>query len=138
MATTPTGLTKSAGWEMGVRKTFPISVNDTWSFLFSDEGLRIWLGTVKELKWEKGEEYKTGNGISGVIRVVNPLSHIRITWKKKEWDHFSTLQLRTIKGKDKTTISFHHDRLKNSAEREEMLIHWENVLKSIEKKLIKQ
>jgi uncharacterized protein YndB with AHSA1/START domain len=131
----PIGLTKDAGWQMGVRKTLPVPVDDVWSFLFSEEGLAIWLGKVKELNWKKGEEYKTSNGTHGVVRVVNVLSHIRITWKKKDWDNFSTLQMRTVKGKDKTTIVFHQDRLTGSDQRDEMLTHWEKVLDKLERNL---
>ncbi len=135
MMNKPTGLTKDTGWQMGVRRSFPGDVNMLWDFLFSDEGMRLWLGKVNDMKWEKGFEYKTSNGTQGVVRVVNIFSHVRLTWKKKDWDNFSTLQVRTIKGNNKTTISFHQDRLENEAQREEMLAHWEKVLSNIDKKL---
>jgi hypothetical protein len=131
----PVGLTKDAGWQMGVRRSFPIDINEAWAFLFSEEGSGLWLGKVKELKWEKGQEYKTNNGIQGVVRVVSVFSHVRITWKKKEWENYSSLQVRTIRGKNKTTIAFHQDRLTGTEQREEMLIHWEKVLNRLEKKL---
>ena len=38
--------TKDAGFQIGVRKTLPISIDKAWDFLFSDEGLEIWLGKL--------------------------------------------------------------------------------------------
>src|SRR6478736_8396547 len=131
----PVGLTKDAGWQMGVRRSFPADINEVWAFLFSEEGLSLWLGKVKEMKWGKGQEYKTSSGVQGVVRVVSVFSHVRITWKKKEWENYSSLQVRAIRGKNKTTIAFHQDRLRGSEQREEMLNHWEKVLNKLEKNL---
>jgi hypothetical protein len=131
----PVGLTKDAGWQMGVRKSFPVDINDAWTFLFAEEGLELWLGKVKEMKWEKGHEYKTSSGTQGVVRVVSVFSHVRLTWKKKGWENYSSVQMRTIKGKSKTTIAFHQDRLLGPEQRDEMLKHWEKVLNRIEKNL---
>ncbi|HEY5824460.1 MAG TPA: SRPBCC domain-containing protein [Cyclobacteriaceae bacterium] len=131
----PTGLTKDAGWQMGVRKTLPIPVADVWEFLFSEEGLPVWLGKINDLEWKKGESFRTSNGTEGMIRVFSPLSHIRITWKKKGWENSSSVQVRTLKGKNKTTIVFHQDRLTGADQREEMLKHWEKVLNKLEKNL---
>ncbi|MNW64202.1 hypothetical protein D3C74_424630 [compost metagenome] len=71
----------------------------------------------------------TEEGISGEVRVVNQFVNIRLSWKKNHWIKPSTLQIRTIpKGNDKTTISIHQENLSDSMVREEMKIHWENVL----------
>jgi uncharacterized protein YndB with AHSA1/START domain len=128
-----TGLTKDAGFQMGIRKTFPMSVGQVWELLFSEAGIKLWLGNLKDLKWEKNEEYQTSEGTEGKVRIFKLYSHIRITWKKKEWHSFSTLQIRTIKSKEKTVISFHQDRLISTVQREEMLVYWENVLNNLNK-----
>lgn len=44
----------------------------------------------------------------------------------------STLQIRVIPAKDKTTISFHHEWLANGKEREAMKTHWTRVLDEID------
>ena len=130
-----TGSTKDAGFQMGIRRTFSIPVNKVWEFLFSDEGLLIWLGKTNELEWKKGEPFRTSNRTDGMVRVFSPLSHIRITWKKKGWENSSLVQMRTIKGKNKTTIAFHQDRLTGPEQRDEMLKHWEKILNKLEKNL---
>lgn len=38
------GLTKDAGWQFGLRKTFHFSQEYLWHFMFSNKGLKIWLG----------------------------------------------------------------------------------------------
>jgi len=85
------GQTKDAGFQIGVRKTFPVSAEAAWDFLFSDEGLTVWLGNIKATDIDTDIAYKTKNGTEGKVLVFKPLSHIRMTWKKKEWNNISTL-----------------------------------------------
>jgi uncharacterized protein YndB with AHSA1/START domain len=134
----PVGLTKDAGWEIGCRKTFQVNAHAAWDFMFSDEGLSLWLGKLQNEIAIK-ESYKTSNGTEGVIRVFKPFSHIRLTWKKKGWDNVSTLQVRVMDASSgKTTISFHHEKLLNSEQREEMKAHWDKILEKIGKALEKE
>jgi uncharacterized protein YndB with AHSA1/START domain len=127
----PVGLTKSAGFQIGVRRTLPITSEKAWELLFSQEGLKIWLGDLSSLPLQKGERYKTQQGVSGEIRVVRPKEQLRMTLQKKNWTYASTCQIRLIpKSTGKTTISFHQENLDSAAEREEMKLHWEEVLQS--------
>jgi uncharacterized protein YndB with AHSA1/START domain len=129
------GLTKDVGWEIGCRKTFPVSAHTAWDFMFSDEGLALWPGRLDQEIAVK-ESYKTSNGAEGVIRVFKPFSHIRLTWKKKGWENVSTLQVRVMAGGNgKAVISFHHEKLQDAAQREEMKAHWDKVLEKIGKHL---
>ena len=40
----PTGLTRGAGWEIGVSRTLPFSPEELWRLVTSPEGLALWLG----------------------------------------------------------------------------------------------
>lgn len=122
------GQTKSAGFEIGVRRTFDAPVMRAWAVITSDEGAKLWLGDVSELKWEKGETYKTKDGTEGEIRVINPGSHLRITWWPQDWEKASTIQIRAIPNGERTTISFHQENLPGPQEREEMRQRWERAL----------
>ena len=123
------GKTKSAGYQIGVRRTFSVNVEEAWNMLLSPQGIGIWLGELPSFHLAVGVHYTTKWGITGEIRVVNELENIRLTWKKQEWDKASTLQIRTIRQKnDKCTISFHQENLQNSGDREEMKTRWEEVL----------
>jgi hypothetical protein len=130
-----TGLTQSAGYQIGVRCTLEVSLHDTWDLLLSGEGLEVWLGTDSLDKWETGIEFSSAEGISGSVRVFRVYSHIRISWKKKEWPNQSILQVRTIEAGAKTIISFHQEHLLNDEQREEMKEHWKNVLERIREML---
>lgn len=132
-----TGQTKNTGFEIGVRNTFHVSNEKVWDFLFSDKGIQIWLGKLVSGKLEINNEFVTTNGISGTVKVFKPGSHIRLTWKKKDWNNISTLQIRTISLLDKTTISFHQERLLNYLQRIEMKDFWTNILKELSTKLKK-
>lgn len=67
------------------------------------------------------------------MTVFSPYSHLRMKWQPAGWQHNSTLQIRVIPSKGKTTISVHQDHLLNSAQREEMKAHWQQVLEMFKK-----
>jgi len=125
------GQTKDAGFEVGVRKTFPVSVEQAWDFLFSDQGFSIWLTGVDPDKFEINQNYKTEEGTEGKPGIFKPYSRTRLTWRKKDWDNTSTLQLRVLDAKGKATVSFHQEKLLNSKQRDEMKAHWDRVIAQI-------
>ncbi|MFC3770873.1 SRPBCC domain-containing protein [Paenibacillus sp. GCM10012303] len=123
------GQTVSTGFQVGVRRTFPISPEQAWTFLTSPEGMKLWLGNVPPLAFTEGESFTSDEGISGQLRIVKPLSQLRLKWGKKEWEKPSTLQIRILSNRpDRTTISFHQENLDHPNTREEMKLYWENVL----------
>ena len=130
------GQTKDVGFQFGLQKTFPHEFEKMWDFMFSKNGLNTWLGELKEeLKVKK--TYKTKDGIEGLVRVFKPLSHIRINWKKKDWENMSTVQVRVIKKNDKSIISFHQEKLLNAEQRAEMKAYWNEKMKDITNELNK-
>lgn len=128
----PVGLTKDVGWQFGLSKKFPYSQEYLWDFMFSEKGLKIWLGEIKE-ELEIKKSYKTKDGIEGLIRVFTPYSHIRMNWKKKNWENISTVQVRVIGNHEKATISFHQEKLLDNNQREEMKLYWNKKMTEIEK-----
>ena len=126
-----TGRTQSAGYQIGVRRTFDVSLHEAWDFLLSRKGLELWLGTDNLEKWETGIEFSSPAAITGSVRVFKVYSHIRLSWKRKNWPNASVLQVRTIEAGAKTTISIHQEHLLNAAQREEMKDHWKKVLEKI-------
>ncbi|MGP7817326.1 SRPBCC family protein [Niallia sp. 01092] len=129
------GQTKSVGFQVGVRRTFPISQEKAWEFITSEEGLNLWLGESTSIILKTGQKYITKTG-TGEIRVVKPLQQLRLTWKKEEWERPSTVQVRIIsKVSNKTTISFHQENLSDKNVREEMKLYWEKVLEGIRERL---
>lgn len=43
------GKTKDVGFQFGIRKTIPVSTEKIWDFLFSENGLNIWLGKLNSV-----------------------------------------------------------------------------------------
>jgi uncharacterized protein YndB with AHSA1/START domain len=125
------GQTKDAGFQIGVRKTFPVSVNHAWDFLFSDTGLSVWLGEVDPGNLELTKTYKTKDGTEYKPSILKPYSHIRLTWRKKGWDNTSIVQMRVLSSKEKTIISFHQEKLTDSHQRAEMKAHWDKIIARI-------
>ena len=129
------GKTKDVGFQIGVRKTLPINYKELWDFVFSKEGLKIWLGNVSEKKF-KTDSFKTKEGIEGNVTVFKEYSHIRMKWKPLNWESVSTLQIRVIESGEKSTLSFHQEKLLDSEQREEMKEYWKKAIDLIEKKII--
>jgi hypothetical protein len=125
------GQTKHVGFQIGIRRTFSISTKEARDIIFSDNGLRIWLGELSSGDFSIGQNYQTKEGITGEIKVFKPYSHIRLTWKKKEWHNISMLQIRIITSKNGATISFHQEKLLDSMQRTEMKKHWEMILSKL-------
>ncbi|APY12125.1 ATPase [Seonamhaeicola sp. S2-3] len=129
------GKTKDVGFQFGIRKTFSVSSEKVWDFLFSENGLKIWLGNLKnELEIKK--EYETENGITGLVRVFKANSHIRLNWKPKNWENMSTIQIRVIGNQTKATIAIHQEKLLNTEQRNEMKAYWTEIIKKIGDELL--
>lgn len=128
----PVGLTASAGFQIGVRRTLPVSQEQAWTLLTSAEGLPIWIGRLGTLPLTPGQAYVTDDGISGEIRVVKAGEQLRLTWRKPDWPQSSTLQIRLIPSHaGRTTISFHQEKLADMSAREQMKLRWEEALAGI-------
>ncbi len=127
------GKTKDNGFQIGMRRTFPLSLEQAWKLITSREGIQLWLGEVEGFRLTKGALYQTKDGTQGEVRVVNPRENIRITWQPREWSKTSTIQIRVIStGREKTVISFHQENLSSAVEREQMRVRWMNVLNEIQ------
>lgn len=112
------GQTKDTGWQFGIRRSVPFNINEVWDFLFSENGTQLWLkGADKEFSTFKN------------------LSHIRTKWKLKDWTNEATLQMRLIANKDKTTIAFHIENLRDERQREETKAYWNTVIETIIEKI---
>jgi uncharacterized protein YndB with AHSA1/START domain len=127
----PVGLTKTAGWQIGVSITVPHGVEDVWRVLTERDGIRRWLGAGVDLSGDTGQPYRTGAGITGEVRSYRPLDRVRLTWKPADWDHDTTVQI-AVQGKgDKTIIRFHQERLASAAERQRQRAHWQAVARDV-------
>jgi uncharacterized protein YndB with AHSA1/START domain len=126
---TPVGLTRDAGWEIGVRRTVEATVDQAWDLLNSAEGLALWLGRGAELGRDKGTPYRTEDGTHGELRSWRDGDRVRLTWQPQGAERPSTVQV-TVSGarSGRTTIGFHHERLVDADERERMRAHWSAVL----------
>src|SRR5262249_42891128 len=107
----PVGLTKNAAWQIGVRKTIDFPFNEVWDFMVSSKGIINWLGDVGGKNLQLNVSYKTKEGTEGIVSLITHQSHIRLTWRKRNWQNTSSLQVRIIPYGNKTTISFHQDKL---------------------------
>lgn len=119
------GQTADGAFQVGVRRTLPISPANAWRLITSPEGLRAWLGDAPGLVLRKGATYATGDGAAGEVRVAKEGSHLRMTWQPPGWPRASTLQVRVMPAGERATISFHQEGIPGAAAREERRRHFE-------------
>jgi len=132
---TQIGKTQDQGFQFGIRKTIPVSIEKVWGFMFSENGLKIWLGKLND-ELELKKEFETKNGKTGFVRVFKPNSHIRLNWKPKIWKNMSTVQIRVIGNENKTTIAIHQEKLLNSEQRTEMKVYWTKIIEKLANKIV--
>lgn len=126
LAPTPVGLTRDVGWELGVRRTLPVSPERLWRHLVG-AGLATWLGAAA-LPAAKGERYETGDRTRGELRSLRPGHRIRLTWQPAGWSHDSTLQLTVLPARSGAVLAVHQERLASADERQALLAHWREVI----------
>ncbi len=129
------GLTRDVGYQVGVRKTLPLTLEEGWRLVTSPAGIAQWLGEIVEGELDVGAKYLLASGVSGELRVLQRQSHLRLTWKPVSWRRASTIQVRVIPKGEKCTIAFHQEHLPDSAARDKrkrffqaVLAHWEEKL----------
>lgn len=131
----PVGLTKDVGYQIGVRRTINFPINDVWRFLTSPKGVSIWLGPGTLPAMDVKMKYQLDDGATGEIRVHKHNSHIRLTWKPKNWTKPSTIQVRVIPSEMRTTIAFHQENLPDSEQREKRRAFFKSAIDQIENAL---
>ena len=128
-----TGLTKDAGWQVGVRTTVPADASTVWDYLLG-AGLPLWLGETT-LPSQTNAVYETDDGVRGRLISRTEGTRLRLSWRPDDWPHDTTLQLSLRSAATGTTIALHHERLADRDERRMMLGHWKTVIAELEKAL---
>lgn len=123
----PTGLTKDAGWQIGVSRTLPHPPALVWEFVSGREGLALWLGPGAKLDpLQRGTSYRTDSGIAGQLRGYRQGERIRLTYGS------TTVQVGlTPAPGGRTVLRFHQERMACARERERQRVHWRGVVDRI-------
>ncbi|WP_329621771.1 SRPBCC domain-containing protein [Streptomyces sp. NBC_01255] len=112
----PVGLTRDAGWEIGVSKTLPLPVAAVWDFLMSPEGLSLWFGPGAALPVE-GDP---------ALRSLRPRDRVRLSYGE------TVLQVAVSPAGDgRTVLTFHQEHMASAEERERQRAHWKGVMAEI-------
>ncbi|MFE5871837.1 SRPBCC domain-containing protein [Streptomyces roseifaciens] len=133
----PTGLTKDAGWQIGVSRTLPHPAPAVWDFISSPEGIALWLGPGADLTPERGAPYRTAAGVTGEVRGYRPGDRIRVTHGTTTVQVALTPATPAADG-PRTILRFHQDRLTSAEEREQQRAHWQGVMDRVAAALDRQ
>ncbi|MFE6872376.1 SRPBCC domain-containing protein [Kitasatospora sp. NPDC057692] len=127
----PVGLTRDAGWEIGVSRTLPHPPEAVWSLLTSPDGLALWLGPGARLADRVGGPVTADDGSAGELRGLRPGSRIRLTWRPAGRSAATTVQVTVTPSRGGTLLRFHQERLHDEAERTRRRTHWHTVLDAV-------
>jgi uncharacterized protein YndB with AHSA1/START domain len=130
---TPVGLTRDAGWEIGVSRTLPLPPSAVWDFIASPEGVALWLGEGVELPTAKGEPYETADGVTGEIRSYRPGDRVRLTYGTSVVQ-VAVSAARSASG-EQAVLRFHQEHLADADEREIRRAHWQAVAAAVKEAL---
>lgn len=120
------GLTRDAGWELGVRRTVAEPVDDVWRRLLA-EWLPAWL-TVDSVPQMVGAPLRRGGRVRGRVVGCHVGRRVRMRWTPETLDHETMFQVTLMDEANGTTLALHQERLLGPAERQALLEHWTGVL----------
>jgi uncharacterized protein YndB with AHSA1/START domain len=126
---------KDLGFQVSVGKVFSVSTEIMWEFLLSAEGIAVWLGKFPIEDFEIQKSFVTEEGIEGKLTTFVPDCHLRLKWKPKHWQKFTTIELRVTNRKGKASVIFYQGFFPEIEKREEMRIYWKNVISIMVDKL---
>jgi uncharacterized protein YndB with AHSA1/START domain len=133
MSARSTGLTKDAGWQVGVSRTLRQSPATVWEFISGPGGLALWLGAGARLTPERGSGYETDAGATGEVRGYRPGDRIRVTYGD------TTVQVAvSAAGGGRSVLVFHQERMAGPEERERQRAHWRRVMEQVVEALDRQ
>ncbi|MDB4948455.1 MAG: hypothetical protein JWM27_1104 [Gemmatimonadetes bacterium] len=112
------GRTKTAGWQVGARRTLDLNAEEAWRLVTSADGVRAWLGERPAAELEPGARYRLSDGSEGEVRVWSPGSHLRLTWQPPGWERASTIQLRVLGSGARAVVALHQEHLPDERTRE--------------------
>ncbi len=129
MTDPPVGLTRDAGWQVGVARTLPLDPEAAWALLLSPAGLAAWLGDdLPALPAEPGAAYRTAGGTSGEVRSHHPGDRVRVTWRPPGREAPATLQATVRPAARGASIRLHAERLAGPDERAALRARWRAAL----------
>jgi hypothetical protein len=126
------GLTQDSGWQVGVRKTLPITPEEAWDFLLSRRIVRIWLGALPAFPLQVGSNFRLADGTEVKVTGLKSDSHVHLSFCSPGCQQPSILQVRTIPSGVNTVFAFHEEQLPDREARQERKYHFQQVLDDFE------
>jgi hypothetical protein len=99
-----------------------------WSYILSEEGIRVWLGEIDIDDFEIQKQLVTKEGIEVKLTVLKLDCHLRFKWRPSHFDRPSTVELRVTSSSGRAKVIFHHTGFYILAQVEELRSYWKGVI----------
>lgn len=123
------GKTRDAGWQIGASRTLDYPLDRVWSTLV--ESPDLWLGPGAVLPREVGQPWTASDGRSGQLRSRREHDRVRLTMRRPDDPHETTVQVAVRPIGRRTTLRFHQERMRDADERAAQRTHWQAMLDRI-------
>lgn len=126
------GQTLKGTYTLTATKSFNCSAAKLWSFLNSEEGIRIWLNPMSDFKIAKDENFEISGGIYGEVRTLKKGERVRLYWFNEDWPKKTVVQAQVLKrNKQKCLLVFSHEEFPTARSKAQMKDHWKQVIDCI-------
>lgn len=109
-----TGLTQDVGWQVGVRRTLPLGLDEAWALLTGPPWLDRWSGL------------SALDADNPAVRSLIPLRVVRVR------SAHSLVQVRVQPAASGTTVAFHEEHLPDEKTRSQRQRHWSQLLDDLQ------
>lgn len=128
-----TGQTQSSGFQIGVSKTLPVKRDELWNIIITPKVFALIVSDNINPETIINQKRTSETGIEYKITTWESRSHMRMQWKLPEWHSYSILQVRLAAQKSgRTVLTFHQEKMADESIREDMRLHWKEVLTKLE------
>jgi len=114
-----TGLTRDVGWQVGVRRTLPLGLDEAWGLITAPPWLKRWSGL------------SALDGDDPAVRSFTPRKVVRVRSDR------SLVQLRVQPAASGTTVAFHEEHLPDEQTRSQRKCYWSQLLDDLQQEVAK-
>jgi uncharacterized protein YndB with AHSA1/START domain len=126
------GRNEKGEYSLTAGKTFPVEAKLLWNYLFSTEGLLVWLKPLSGFQLEKGFVYETEGGVFGEVRTFKSPERLRLTWQESDGERSTVVQLYVRKRPGgKSVLWVQHEKIRDGREKTRLRAHWKQVLEDL-------
>ena len=133
------GQNQKGEYSVTATRTINIAARVAWKFLFSDDGLQLWLKPLSDFTLKKKATFERDDGIFGEVRTMKAGVRARLSWQDTDWEKPTILQVYVLpRPGAKCILVLQHEQLKSARLREDLRAQWKEALDHLATALVRE